>query len=240
MTDSSSPTVALPDSPAALRRLVARERVRAMESLAGLIAHEIRSTVLGVTSAAQLLRYAVPQDPVAEKSLGRILQESERLSALHEALSEYATEVPPRVTSIDPDQIWRGVVANMRGALEANSVVLTHTPSLAGAACLVDEGQMTRAFERIIHHAIARGRSGVDLEIRSSIDSESRWRSTISVAGASTTTAKPASGDYERPTFIAALANRTVVAHGGELVDHHSDDAPLIVTVRLPISPPVK
>jgi Signal transduction histidine kinase len=240
MTDSSTPTVALPDSAAALSRLVARERVRAMESLAGLIAHEIRSTVLGVTSAAQLLRYALPQDPVAEKSLGRILQESERLSSLHEALSEYATEVPPRFAPIDPDDLWHTVVADMRGALEANSVSLTHTPSPARAVCLLDAEQMARAFERIIHHAITRWQSGSELEIVSSVEADGGWRSAISVASPSRSNPKPGSGDYERPTFLAALANRTLVAHGGEVIDHSGEDAPLIVTIRLPLSPPVE
>src|SRR3954463_9058387 len=108
MTDSSQQSAG-PDSPA-VSRLIARERVRAMESLAGTIAHEIRSAVLGVTSAAQLLRYSLPADPVAEKSLGRILLESERLSALHEALSEYATELPPRFLALDPDELWRSVI----------------------------------------------------------------------------------------------------------------------------------
>ena len=56
----------------------ARERVHAMEALAAIIAHELRAGVVGVTSAAQLLRYSVPADPVAEKSLGRILQEGAR------------------------------------------------------------------------------------------------------------------------------------------------------------------
>src|SRR5438067_10374188 len=134
MSDSSTPT-GLPETAAALGRLVARERVRAMESLAGLIAHEIRSTVLGVTSAAQLLRYALPPDPIAEKSLGRILQESERLSSLHEALSEYATAVPPRCAPVDPDGIWRAVITTMRGALEANSVQWTHAASPTAALC---------------------------------------------------------------------------------------------------------
>src|SRR3954465_4067648 len=105
MSESSSMPLAAAES-AHTPRVIARERVRAMESLAGIIAHEIRSSVLGVTSAAQLLRYAVPQDPVAEKSLGRILQEAERLSTLHEALTEYATELPPRLASGDPDSIW--------------------------------------------------------------------------------------------------------------------------------------
>ncbi len=198
MTDASTPTIALPDSPAALGRLVARERVRAMESLASLIAHEIRSAVLGVTSAAQLLRYALPQDPVAEKSLGRILLESERLSSLHEALSEYATEVPPRFAPMDPDGLWRTVLANMRGALEANSVSVE------------------------------------------SVVAADAWRSTISVAGSSRPSSKQASGDFERPTVLVALANRTLVAHGGEVVTCVGEDEPLVAAVRLPLSSSVE
>jgi signal transduction histidine kinase len=236
MSDSSTPIVAMPDSPAALGRLVARERVRAMESLASLIAHEIRSTVLSVTSAAQLLRYALPQDPVAEKSLGRILQESERLSSLHEALSEYATEVPPRFAAIDPDGLWRTVLANMRGALEANSVSVTHGASPAPAVCLIDEEQMSRAFERIIHLAIARGQSGSRLQIVSSVEAGSAWRCVVSVASSPRSSSKHGSGDFERPTFLAALANRTLVAHGGEVLTPSEEDASLIVTIRLPLS----
>jgi signal transduction histidine kinase len=234
MSDSSTPTGAMPDSPAALGRLVARERVRAMESLASLIAHEIRSTVLGVTSAAQLLRYALPQDPVAEKSLGRILQESERLSSLHEALSEYATEVPPRFAPLNPDGLWRSVLTNMRGALEANSVSIAHVASPVPTVCLVDEDQMIRAFERIIHHAIARGQAGSQFRIVSAVEGAA-WRSTVSVSSPTRPNSKSTGGDSERPTFLAALANRTLVAHGGEVVDHSGEDPSLIVTVRLPI-----
>src|SRR6476661_173029 len=93
----------------ASRASIARERLHAMESLAAIIGHELRAGVLGVTSAAQLLRYSVPPDPVVEKSLGRILQEAERLSALHEALTEYATELPPRFAEGDPDAVWAEV-----------------------------------------------------------------------------------------------------------------------------------
>lgn len=234
MIDSSTPTVALPDSPAALGRLVARERVHAMEALAGLIAHEIRSTVLGVTSAAQLLRYSLPPDPVAEKSLGRILQESERLSSLHEALSEYATEVPPRFTTSDPDDLWDSVLSNMRGALEANSVSAKHEPSSVRATCLIDDGQLARAFERSVHHAIGRGHSGAVLDIKSGVE-DRVWRSTLSITTRST--AKSGSPDYERPTLLTVLANRTLVAHGGDIIEHPAADAPRILTVRLPLAP---
>src|SRR4051812_1997636 len=182
-------------------RSLARERVRAMEALAGIVAHEIRSSVLGVTSAAQLLRYSLPTDPAVEKSLGRILQESERLNALHEALTEYSTEVPPRLVDGDPDALWNRVIAGMRGPLEANSVVVTHQ-SADAAIVAMDDTQVTRAFERLVHQAIARGRPGCELHIESTTDDHD-WHSRISVTrlGATATRVEVA---QERPSFIVA------------------------------------
>src|SRR5690242_17408042 len=103
-TPSSATSAPEPASQAS-RAVIARERVHAMESLAAIIGHELRAGVLGVTSAAQLLRYSVPEDPIVEKNLGKTLQEAERLSALHEALTEYATELPPRFADGDPDVV---------------------------------------------------------------------------------------------------------------------------------------
>jgi signal transduction histidine kinase len=223
-----------PESQTAVSRLVVRERVRAMESLAAAIAHEIRAAVLGVTSAAQLLRYAVPQDPIAEKSLGRILQESERLGALHEALSEYATELPPRLAADDPDDVWREVLASLRGALEASSVLLTHAAAGPGARCLIDRDQLARAFGRVVHAALGRVPPGAELDIVSSIEPDGCWHSTISVAP---TPASPlrAAAEFERPAFLIALANRTIVAHFGELTEHHEGDDSLLLSMRLPL-----
>ena len=234
MSATPAPTNTMPESAIAVARLIARERVRAMESLAGAIAHEIRAAVLGVTSAAQLLRYSLPQDPIAEKSLGRILQESERLGALHEALTEYATEVPPRLAAGDPDAAWREVVGNMRGALEASSVVVAHASAAPRAVSSFDHQQLARAFERVVHYALGRAQAGSELDIVSSID-ETEWVSTISLASASALVVK--AGDFERPAFLLALAHRTLVAHGGAVTEHHGDDATLLVSIRLPLSP---
>lgn len=210
---------------------VARERVHAMESLAAVIAHELRAGVLGVTSAAQLLRYAVPHDPLAEKSLGRILQEAERLSALHEALTEYATELPPRLSTGDPDGLWRVVTRAVRGALEAKSVVVTHSAASPPASVRQDGEQLGRAFERALYHALGRVQSGAVLDVVSSVDDD-WWSCTISAAAAQSLT----KAESERPTFMLVLAQRAAVAHGGEITDHRGDDDTLLVTIRLPIS----
>src|SRR3982751_6320104 len=162
----------------------ARERVHAMEALAAIVAHELRAGVMGVTSAAQLLRYSVPHDPIAEKSLGRILQEAERLSALHEALTEYATELPPRLVGGDPDAVWATVLRSMRGAVEAKGVHVTHSAA-SRAAMKLDRDQLARAFERVLHDALGRVQSGAVVDIVSSIDGDA-WTSSIAAREAAT------------------------------------------------------
>jgi signal transduction histidine kinase len=207
----------------------ARERVHAMEALAAIIAHELRAGVLGVTSAAQLLRYSAPQDPVAEKSLGRILQEAERLSALHEALTEYATELPPRLEPGNADDVWTRVVRSTRGALEAKGVHVTHSP--VGGQVRLDGDQLGRSFERLLHHAVGRVQAGADLDVVSSAD-DGWWTCTIAARDA----ASLLKTDWDRPTFLLILGQRAIVAHGGEVTDHPAADAPLLVSIRLPLS----
>jgi hypothetical protein len=200
-----------------------------MEALAAIIAHELRTGVMGMTSAAQLLRYSVPQDPVAEKSLGRILQEAERLSALHEALTEYATEPPPRLVGGDPDSVWAGTLRRMRGALEAKGVRVTH--AAAGASVRLDGDQLARSFERALHHAVGRVQPGAIVDIVSSIEANS-WTSTVSAREPSEVTRT----EFERPGFLFVLAQRAIIAHGGDVVDHQPGDAPLLFSIRLPLS----
>jgi signal transduction histidine kinase len=209
---------------------IARERVHAMEALAAIIAHELRAGVLGVTSAAQLLRYSVPQDPVAEKSLGRILQEAERLSALHEALTEYATELPPRLVAGDPDAVWADVLRSMRGATEAKAVRVTHSRA-SRATVRLDAEQLSRSFERSLHHALGRVQAGAEVDVISSIEGPS-WTSTISARD----TSSLARAESERHSFLFVLAQRAIVAHGGEVIDHPGGEAPLLVSMRLPLS----
>jgi light-regulated signal transduction histidine kinase (bacteriophytochrome) len=209
---------------------IARERVHAMEALAAIIAHELRAGVLGITSASQLLRYSVPQDPVAEKSLGRILQEAERLSALHEALTEYATELPPRLVAGNPDAVWADVVRSMRGAIEAKIARVTHSGA-SRVRVRLDGEQLARSFERALHHALGRVQSGAEIDVVSSVEGAS-WTSTIAARAADSLSRQ----ESDRHSFLFVLAQRAIVAHGGDVVDHPASEAPLLVSIRLPLS----
>jgi signal transduction histidine kinase len=211
--------------------MTARERLHAMESFAAVIAHELRAGVMGVTSAAQLLRYSVPQVPVAEKSLGRILQESERLTALLEALTEYATELPPRRVASDPDAAWAEALRAMRGTAAAKTVLLTHSPSNPVISARLDPDQLTRAFERSVQHALGRVNAGGEIDVVSSADAE-WWTCTISTASVDSISRQ----EVARPTLPLVLARRAIDAHGGDLVEHDVTEAPLLLTIRLPLS----
>ena len=202
-----------------------------MESLAGVVAHEIRASVIGVSSSAQLLRYAVPQDPVAERHLGKILQEAERLATIHEALTEYTTELPPRLVNGDPDRVLRDTAAAMRGALDASSAELRVADASGSATVLLDADQLGRAFERCLHFALSRVQSGTRLSVTSAIES----RSWVSRLGADSPA--PLARQESRASLHLALAHRTLVAHGGEVHELHDQGADLL-EIRLPLASP--
>jgi hypothetical protein len=230
MTATQTPTARADEPVGASRAAIARERVHGMESLAAVIAHELRAGVLGITSATQLLRYSVPADPLTEKSLGRILHEAERLAGLHEVLTEYATTLPPRLSTGDPDVCWADAIRAMRGSIEATRVHLTHSGANSVTVRL-DREELTRAFERALLHVLTRLESGAEADVVSSVDG-GWWASTISVRSAEMLQ----KGDGDRPALLFVLAQRMIVVHGGEVTDHAVGDDTLLMTIRLPLS----
>jgi signal transduction histidine kinase len=230
MRDSSAIADAA-EAASAASRAAASDRVRALEALAGMIAHEIRSSVLAMTSAAQILRYSLPQDPVAERSLGRILQESERLSALHDALSEYATEVPPRRESLNPDAVWNKALGNSRALFEARGLRAKHVVS-SSVQVAGDPDQLCRAFERLLRHAVARAQGAGEIVVESTAGQT--WNSILRLTPGQGE-ARTSAPDPERRSLELTLADRTLTAHGGELIVSGANQSS-IVEARLPIS----
>src|SRR6478752_2775438 len=97
-------------------RTSSRERVKASQDMAAALAHELRGPVYGITSAAQLLRYRITDDPVVEKNIGRIMREAERLNSLVATLLEYGRPDPVHLGPANPDDVWVRVLGEHRGA----------------------------------------------------------------------------------------------------------------------------
>jgi signal transduction histidine kinase len=154
------------------------ERVKIAQDVATALAHELRSPVYAIASAARLLRYRVADDPVIERNLGRILREAEHLNALVAALIEYGRPDPVHLAPANPDELWTSVLHEHRGALEAKAILARHTPAEPHVVCRLDSLQLGQAFSNVLVNAIEAAPEGSDLLIGSSAD-EGWWRSTL-------------------------------------------------------------
>ena len=164
-------------------RTLHRERVKISQHVAAAIAHELRTPVFGIASAAQLLRYRNTDDPLIERNLGRILRDAERLNVLIDALLEYGRPEPVRLAPADPDETWSAVIAAHRGPLESKALLVHHEPASPRASCALDGEQLAQAFGNLLANAIEAAPEGGDLTITSSVDDDGTWQSRLHNGG---------------------------------------------------------
>lgn len=220
-----------------------RERVKASQDVAAALAHELRNPVFAITSAAQLLRYRITDDPVIEKNIGRIMRETERLNALVATLLEYGRPEPVQLVPANPDHVWTGVLADYRGALESKALLAKHTPAEPCATCDVDSGQLAQAFSNALSNAIDAAPEGSDLAILSVVGPDGAWESsvrndgspiapdTLSHAFEPLVSTKPG-----HPGIGLAIAHRVVCDHGGAISLASAAGSGTTLTFKLPAS----
>lgn len=228
------------DTPITTRTL-RRERVKVSQNVAASIAHELRNPVFAIASAAQLLRYRNTDDPLIERNLGRILRETERLSALVSALMEYGRPAPVRLSPADPDEVWTDVLTAHRGVLESKALLVHHAAPRDRAACAIDAEQLAQAFANALANAIDAAPEGSDLTIHSSVDRDGNWRSLLHNDG----DAVPAdmlprifeplvTTKAGRAGIGLAVAHRIVSDHGGTISIQSAEGAGTTLTLQLP------
>ncbi len=224
----SEPTL---DAPASIssREIAAprdsrRERVRISQDVAAAVAHELRTPVFGIASAAQLLRYRVADDPLIEKNIGRILRDAERLNLLVAALVAYARPTPIRLAPCDPDDVWLRALASHRGTLESKALMLHHAAAVPRATCNIDADQLAEACANILLNAIEASSEGGDIAVESRILADGSWRSWVRNDGPSISPDVLARAFEPFVTtklghagIGLAVANRILIEHGGSV-----------------------
>ena len=204
------------------------------------IARELRQPLLAISSAAQLLRFRVADDPVVEKNIGRILREVERLNTFSAALLDYASADTLQLAPADPDALWDEVLENERGRLESRALLLQRTRAEPPARCEVDAAQLRRLFVELLENAADAAPEGSDLALDSSVTGDG-WRCGLRNSGA------PVSPDVLSRAFDLfftthpgsagiglALAQRIADDHGGTLT-LESDADGTTAALTLPI-----
>jgi signal transduction histidine kinase len=134
------------------------------------IANELRAPVLGISSAAQLLRFRSADDPVIEKNVGRILREADRLNRMIAGLLEFGRLEPLHLSSADPDDVWDTVLERQRGALESRSILVQRARASDGFRSSIDADQIAVAFTHLLENAIEASPEAGDLVLSSTSD----------------------------------------------------------------------
>lgn len=228
----------------AVRRLEHRRRVATVDEVASGLAHELRNRLFGISSAAQLLRFRVTEDPAVEKNVGRILREVERMNNTVNALLEFGQPSSANLAPADPDRIWDQVLEQQRGLFESKALKLHRTRLDPAHRCPMDAAQIASAFTNLLVNAADAAPEGTDLSLTSTLLPGGAWRCRLANGG-------PAIGpDTLRRAFDLffttkeggtgmglPLCRRIVDDHGGSVTLESSEASGTVATVTLPCAP---
>jgi signal transduction histidine kinase len=159
-----------------VQRLGHKQRLEAIGEVSAGVAHELRNPLFGISSAAQLLRFRVKDDPVVEKNVGRILREVERLNNLVTSLLEFGRPSPIRLEPGDPDAVWDEVIENHRGRLESRALLLNRSRGEYKALCAIDAPQLAQVLLNVLVNATDAAPEGSDLTLESTVLPTGAWR----------------------------------------------------------------
>ena len=224
-----------------VNRLTQKRRLEAIGEVSAGIARELRNPLFGISSAAQLLRFRVRDDPVIEKNVGRILREVERLNGVVGSLLEYGRPAPMHTAAADPDAVWHHVLTSKRGLLESKALVARHRPAEPRATCDIDAEQIAHVFVNVLSNAVDAAPEGSDLTLTSSSSPGGGWRCRVHNDGPPISpellprlfelffTTKPGAAGVG-----LALCQRILDDHGGTITLDSTADTGTTVTITLP------
>jgi signal transduction histidine kinase len=225
-----------------VRRVGHKRRLEAIGEVSAGVAHELRNPLFGISSAAQLLRFRVKDDPVVEKNVGRILREVERLNSMVTALLEYGRPHTVRLEPGDPDAVWDEVLENQRGLLESRALLLHRTRAEPPVHCPIDPGQLAQVLINLLVNATDAAPEGTDLTLQSAMLPTGAWRCRLHNGGAAIApdvlprvfeiffSTKPGG------TGIGlSLCQRIIEEHGGSISLESAPECGTSATILLPL-----
>ena len=224
-----------------VRRVGHKRRLEAIGEVSAGVAHELRNPLFGISSAAQLLRFRVKDDPVVEKNVGRILREVERLNSMVTSLLEFGRPAAIALVHGDPDAVWDDVLDTQRGRLETRALQLDRARADPAVRCAIDPQQLAQVMLNLLVNATDAAPEGSELALQSVATPAGGWRCRLHNGGAAIPpdvlprvfeiffSTKPGG------TGIGlALCQRIIEEHGGTIALESAPELGTAVTITLP------
>ena len=229
---------------APMHRVEQKRRLEAIAEVSAGVAHELRNPLLGISSAAQLLRFRAKDDPVVEKSVGRILREVERLNRMVASLLEFARPSAAVLVAGDPDSIWDDVLEGERARIESRSIHMARKRAKRHARVALDADRMAQLFINVLDNAIDASPDGATISVTTEMLDDGAWRCRVKNSGPSLSPdqlSRAFDMFYSTKTghtgIGLTLCQRIIEAHSGTIALESTADSGTTLTIVLPPHP---
>jgi len=222
------------------RALVESERMAAMGSIVGAVAHEVRNPLFGISATLDAFEARHGQG-VFGSYLSALRQQVDRLSDLMRDLLEYGRPHKTELREAPLPALVEEAASWCRALAEQKQVELRVTVSPDLPQVALDRGRLGRVFRNLVENAIQHSPDSADVEIELRRTTGSQVECVVSDAG-------PGFDPEDLPRVFEpfftrrrggtglglAIAWRTVTEHGGSIVAENASGGGAVVTVRLP------
>jgi len=228
------------ESRRAKERMVQQERLAALGTLVGTVAHDIRNPLMVMTTAAEQLAGEIPDNDRYHHLLDMLGRASLRITALVNDLLDYGRPRPLLLGSVIDRALLQEAIEACEAAAAKGNVRVELQVAGDAPRLILDPNRMHQVLRNILENAIQQSPPKAVVRIASSFQ-EGAWTCTVADEGSGI-----AGEDLPRifdPFFSnrpggtglgLAIAHRIVQQHAGELFAANRSSGGALFTIKLP------
>jgi PAS domain S-box-containing protein len=229
------------ESRRAKERMVQQDRLAALGSLVGTVAHDIRNPLMVMTAAAELLEAEIPDNDRCRSHLDRLGRANLRIMTLVDDLLDFGRPKALHLASTPEQALLGEAVEACATAAAKGRVRVERQVGGNPRELILDPDRMHQVLRNILENAIQHSPPEGVVRIASWFETGS-WMCTLADEGSGI-----AGEDLPRvfdPFFSKrpggtglglAIAHRIVLQHGGELTVENRSTGGAVFTIKLPL-----